>query len=181
MTMAPPVRKLALTAHAVSSIGWLGAVVVFMGLSIAGMTSQDPETVLAAYLAMESIAVFVLVPFSLASLLTGLLQSLGTKWGLVRHYWILTKLTINVLASIILLLYTQTLSSLADIVSAGADVAMLRSPSPVLHAVGALVLLLIAAGLSVYKPRGITPYGWRKQQEQRRASQAARRDPLRAT
>ncbi len=162
MTMAPPVRKLALTAHVVSSVGWLGAVVVFLGLSIVGMTSANPETVRAAYLAMESIGLFVLVPFSIASLATGLVQSLGTKWGLVRHYWVLAKLLINVAASLVLLLYTQTLASLADLASADAELGMLRSPSPVLHAVAALVLLLAAAGLSVYKPRGMTRYGWRR-------------------
>ena len=75
--MTSRLRKFSLTTHIVSSVGWLGAVVVFLGLSIAGMTSQDPETVRAAYLAMESIGLFVLVPFSLASLLTGLVQSLG--------------------------------------------------------------------------------------------------------
>ncbi|CAN5553842.1 hypothetical protein BH20ACT19_BH20ACT19_07370 [soil metagenome] len=181
MTMAPPLRKLALTTHVVSSVGWLGAVAVFLGLSIAGMTSQNPETVRAAYLAMESIGLFVLVPFSIASLITGLVQSLGTKWGLFRNYWVLAKLLINLVASLILLMYTQTLAALAEIASTNADLGLLRSPSPVLHAVGGLVLLLAAAALSVYKPRGMTRYGWRKQQEQRQAAQAARRTPARVT
>lgn len=122
-----------------------------------------------------------LVPFSLASLLTGLVQSLGTTWGLVRHYWVLAKLLINVVASLILLMYTQTLASLAAMASANTDLGMLRSPSPVLHAAAGLLLLLTAAALSVYKPRGMTRYGWRKQQEQRQALQALRQDPRRAT
>ncbi len=180
MTMAPSLRKFALTAHVVSSVGWLGAVVVFLGLSIAGMTSQHPETVRGAYLAMESIGLFVLVPFSVASLLTGLVQSLATKWGLIRHYWVVAKLLINVLASLILLIYTQTLASLAATASADGDLGLLRSPSPVLHAIAGLVLLLAAAALSVYKPRGMTRYGWHKQQEQRQALQAVRHDPVRA-
>ena len=163
MSMAPGLRKFALTVHIVSSVGWLGAVVMFLGLSIAGLTSQDPETVRAAYLAMEAVGLFVLVPFSVASLLTGLVQSLGTKWGLIRHYWVLAKLLINVVASLILLMYTQTLRSLAEMASESADLAVLRSPSPVLHAGAALLLLLAAVGLSVYKPRGMTRYGWRKQ------------------
>ncbi len=58
---------------------------------------------------------FVLVPFSVASLLTGLTQALGTPWGLFRHYWVLIKLLINVVATIILLLYMQTLDELAGI------------------------------------------------------------------
>lgn len=167
--MTSRLRKFSLTTHIVSSVGWLGAVVVFLGLSIAGMTSQDPETVRAAYLAMESIGLFVLVPFSLASLLTGLVHALGTKWGLARHYWVLAKLVINVVASGILLMYTRTLGALADIASANADLTVLRSPSPVLHAAAGAGLLLAAATLSVYKPRGMTRYGWRRQQEQRQA------------
>ena len=39
-----------------------------------------------AYLAMDLIGWFVIVPLSLASLLTGLVQALGTTWGLFRHY-----------------------------------------------------------------------------------------------
>lgn len=181
MAMPPPLRKFALTAHVVSSVGWLGAVAVFLGLSIAGMTSQNLETVRAAYLAMESVGLFVLVPFSLASLLTGLAQSLATRWGLFRNYWVLAKLLINLVASLILLMYTQTLASLAELASTSADLEMLRSPSPVLHAVGGLALLLAAAVLSVYKPRGMTRYGWRKQQEQRQAAQTAREAPVRPT
>jgi len=173
MSTRPRLRKFALTAHVVSSIGWLGAVAVFLALSIVGLTSQDAQVVRAAYLAMESIGWLVLVPLSVASLLTGLVQALGTKWGLFRHYWVLAKLLINVGATIVLLLYMQTLSHLAGI--AGATMSSggfggLRNPSPLLHAGVALLLLLMAATLSVYKPPGLTRYG-RRQQERRTAPQ----------
>ena len=84
-------RKLALTAHITFSVGWLGAVVAYLALAIVGLTSRDAQIVRAAYLSMELIGWFVIVPFSLAALLTGLVQSLGTQWGLFRHYWILVK------------------------------------------------------------------------------------------
>lgn len=157
MTMGRRVRKLALTAHVTSSVGWLGAVAAFLALAIVGWTGKDAQIVRAAYLGMDSIGWFVLVPLSFASLLTGLVQSLGTEWGLLRHYWILAKLLINVLANIVLLLFMQRLGS--DFSS---------SDAPLIHAGVALLLLLVATVLSVYKPRGITPYGWRKQQERRR-------------
>jgi len=177
MTMTPRLRKFALTAHVVSSVGWLGAVAGVLALAVAGLTSQDPQLVRAAYLAMEWTGWFVLVPLGLASLLTGLVQSLGTKWGLFRHYWVLTKLLINVFATTVLLLYMQTLSSLADVAAEttlpSADLGVLRSPSPVLHAAAALLLLLVAATLSVFKPRGMTPYGQRKQQEQQEQHELA--------
>jgi hypothetical protein len=173
--MAPRVRKLALTAHITSSVGWLGAVVGFLALAVAGLTSQDAQMVRAAYLTMELTGRFVLVPLALASLLTGLVQSLGSTWGLFRHYWVLAKLLINLFATVVLLMYMQTLSSLGDVAadttSSSDDLDVLRSPSPVLHAGAALLLLLVATVLAVYKPRGMTRYGQRKQREQRTAVQ----------
>ncbi|MBA2527830.1 MAG: hypothetical protein H0V18_18920 [Pyrinomonadaceae bacterium] len=176
MTMTPSLRKFALTAHVVSSVGWLGAVATSLALAIAGLTSQDAHMVRAAYLTLELIGWVVLVPLSLASLLTGLVMSLGTTWGLFRHYWVLVKLLINVFANIILLMYMQTLSYLAGVTAAttlsSGDLGGLRSPSPVLHAGAALLLLLVATALSVYKPRGMTRYGRRKQHEHRTVSQS---------
>jgi hypothetical protein len=159
-------RKTLLTAHIVASVGWLGAVAVFLALAIAGLASSDPLTVRSAYLAMESIGWFVLVPLSLASLATGTVQALTTKWGLFQHYWVIAKLLINLLATVILLLYMDSLGALADLAvdaeGAASVPADLQSPSPVLHAGAALILLAIATALSVFKPAGLTRYGWRK-------------------
>lgn len=175
MTMTPRLRKFVLTAHVISSVGWLGAVAGSLALAVAGLTSQDAQLVRAAYLTLELTGWSVLVPLSLASLLTGLVQALGTPWGLFRHYWILAKLLINVIATIVLLLYMQTLSYLAGVAAdttlSSDDLLGLRDPSPVLHAGVGLLLLLVAATLSVYKPRGRTRYGRRKQHEQRTVSQ----------
>jgi hypothetical protein len=164
-------RKFALTAHVISSVGWLGAVVAVLALAIAGRGSGGEQTVRAAYLAMELTAWSVLAPLAIASLLTGLVQSLTTKWGLFRHYWVVAKLLITVVATIVLLLYTQTLGSLADVAAqttfSGHERTMLRTPSVVLHAGIALLLLLAATALAVYKPRGVTRYGWRRQVAER--------------
>jgi hypothetical protein len=171
MVLTPRLRKLALTAHVTSSVGWLGAVVAFLALSVAGLTSQDPQTVRGAYLVMELTGWVVLVPLSLASLVTGLICSLGSIWGLFRHYWVLFKLLINVVATIVLLLYMQTLDYLADVAAAAtlssSELRGLRSPSSVLHAGAALLLLLVATTLAIYKPGGMTRYGQRKQHPQR--------------
>ena len=170
--MSPRLRRFALTAHVTSSVGWLGAVAGFLGLAVVGLASQDAQTVRAVYLVMEPIGWFVLVPFALASLLTGLLQSLGTTWGLFRHYWVLFKLLINVFATIVLLMYMQTLDHFAGVAAdkMSGDLGPLRDPSPLLHSGLALLLLLVAATLAVYKPRGLTPYGRRKQREHRRVT-----------
>ena len=167
--MTTDLRKLALTAHVTSSVGWLGAVVVFLGLAVVGLTSQDAQTVRGAYLVMEPAAWFVLVPLAFASLLTGIVQSLGTMWGLFRHYWVLFKLLITVFATIVLLIYMETLSLMAGVAAdPGADLGAVRDDSPLVHTVLALLLLLVATVLAVYKPRGMTRYGRRKQAEQRR-------------
>ena len=179
MATRPGLRRFALTAHVISSVGWLGAVAVFLALSVAGLTSDDPDVVRAVYIAMEAIGWLVLVPLSVASLVTGLIQSLGTKWGLFRHYWVVTKLLINLVATVVLVLYMGTLDHLSGLASAtrasGAIFEGLRNPSPVLHAGIGLLLLLAAAGLSVYKPRGMTRYGQRKQRRER--ASAAQKQP----
>ena len=163
MTVSLRMRKLALTAHVAASVGWLGAVVGFLALALAGVASTNDERVRAAYLMMELTGWFVLVPLAVASLLTGLVQSMVSSWGLFRHYWVVAKLLMSVFATLVLLAYMQTLRDLADVAGE-------TSPSPVLHAAAALVLLLVATTLAVYKPRGLTPYGQRKQHDRRRIS-----------
>ena len=168
MTLTPGLRKVALTAHVTSSVGWLGAVVVFLALAVVGLTSQDAQTVRGAYLVMEPAARFVLIPLAFASLLTGLVQSLGTAWGLFRHYWVLFKLLLTVFATIVLLMYMETFRFMAGMAAdPSADLSAIRSTSPGLHATLALLVLLVATVLAVYKPRGMTAYGRRKQHEQR--------------
>lgn len=169
MAMTPGLRRLALTAHVTASVGWLGAVVVLLALAVIGLTSEDAQTVRGAYLVMEPAAWFVLIPLSFASLLTGLVQSLGTAWGLLRHYWVLFKLLITVFASIVLLLYLDTFRVMAGVAAdPSAELGVVRNASPVLHASAALLVLLVAMVLAVYKPRGLTRYGQRRQLEERR-------------
>jgi len=169
--LSPGLRRLVLTAHVASSVGWLGAAVAFLALTVAGLTGQDAQMLRAVYLAAEPITLFVIVPFAIASLITGVVASLGTSWGLFRHYWVVFKLVLTVLATIVLLQYIETVRHFAD-TAAGAgpvDVSGLRSY--LLHAGGGLLVLLVTVVLAVYKPRGLTPYGWRRQQEQGRVSQ----------
>ena len=166
MTMAPRLCKMTLAAHIVSSIGWIGALAGFLALAVAGLTSQDAKMVRAAYLAMDLITWFVVVPLALASLLTGIVQALGTPWGLLRYYWVLFKLLIVVTATFMLLIKTGPIGYVAGVAAetalAGADLVGVRY-SIVGHAIGGLLVLLWAATLGIYKPRGMTWYGRRKQ------------------
>ena len=119
----------------------------------------------AAYLSVELIGWFVIVPFNLAALLTGLVQSLGSQWGLFRHYWILVKFLLTTVATIVLLLHMEAVSRMSEIAAettfSSADFRALRIQLAV-HAAGGLLVLLAATTLSVYKPWGMTPYGRRK-------------------
>ncbi|MGW0732005.1 hypothetical protein [Streptomyces sp. NPDC002851] len=166
--MPPRLRKLALTTHVLTSVGWAGAVTVFLALAVVGLTGQDARQVRGAYLAMEVATWYVIVPLAFASLLTGIVQSLGTSWGLVRHYWVLAKLLLTVAATALLLLHTQPVGAVADLAAtttlADGDLGGLRIQL-VADAAAALAVLLAATGLAVFKPRGLTRYGWRKQQE----------------
>jgi hypothetical protein len=163
--VSPLARKLAFTAHVSFSVGWFGAVAAFLGLSIVGLTSQHEETVRGVYLVMEPAAWFVLIPLAIGSLVSGLVQGLVTPWGLARHYWVLAKLLINVFATTLLLVYMRTFSAMADVAADDqAELGTVRNISPVFHAALALVLLLAATVLAVYKPRGLTPYGHRRSQ-----------------
>jgi hypothetical protein len=164
--MAPGLRKFALTAHVTCSVGLLGAIAAFLALAVAGLINRDFQIVGAAYLAMEMIARFVIVPLAFAALLTGLVESLGTPWGLFQHYWVLIKLVLTGFATGVLLvkmeligyaarLAAETTLSRADLRAVGVQL--------VVHAAGGLLILLVPVVLSVYKPPGVTRYGWRKQ------------------
>ena len=178
--MPPRLRKFVLTAHVTTTVGWLGAVACFLALAVIGLTSRNAQTVRGAYLVMQPAGWLVLVPLALASLLTGIVQSLGTTWGVIRHYWVLFKLLIAVVATILLLIYMQTFSVMADVAAdPHADLSAVRNGSPALHAVLALLVLLAATILAIYKPRGMTSYGQRKQHEQRRKPRQRHTTPAR--
>jgi hypothetical protein len=172
--MAPGFRKLALTAHVSASVGWLGAVVAYLAIAVTGLASQDEQVVRAVYLAMDSIVTVVILPLALASLLTGLISALGSAWGLFWHYWVLIKLVLNLVTTGVLLLYAPSISYAAELsrqpAPSGAGLAELRNPTHAVHAAAAIAVLLLATVLAVYKPRGMTRYGHRKQYERTRAA-----------
>jgi len=167
MTMTPSLRKLALTVHVASSLGWLGALAVFLAHAVVSYTSHDDQLVRAAW--------FVILPLSLTSFVTGLIQALGTAWGLFRHYWVLLKLIATSIATAVLLLKLSPISTLADAAArttfSSASLAGLRA-SMLVHAAGGLLVLLATTVLALYKPQGLTPFGVRKQPDGDAASNA---------
>jgi len=167
MAFAPSARRFTLTTHVTSSVGWVGAVVVFLALAVIGLTSKNEATVRGAYLVMAPAAWFVLVPLAHASLFSGIALSLGTPWGLIRHYWVATKLVITVFSTVILMIYMATFRQMAGIAADPVvELGLIRNPSPMVHAILALALLLIATALGIYKPFGMTAYGRRRRDEE---------------
>jgi len=176
--MKPALRKLTITAHVSFSVGWLGAVAAFLVLSIAGLTSHDAEVVRGVYLSMDLISRFVIIPMCFAALVTGLLQALGTPWGLFRYYWIVLKFGLAIFATLALLVHqfvvvaeaAKRVSGTATETFFSADLGplkteLVRAPSL------AIGLLLVITTLGVYKPWGLTRYGQRKQQVRRNVQQ----------
>lgn len=167
--MTPGFRKLALTAHVTFSVAWLGAVAGFLALSIAGVTSRNPDAVRGAYVAMDLIGLFVIIPLSFAALATGLVEALGTHWGLFRHYWVIAKFLLTVLATGLLLLHQYTVVTVAARRVLGTTAGILPSAGRlgiqlVVDASLAILVLLTATTLAVYKPQGVTSFARRKQQ-----------------
>jgi hypothetical protein len=142
MTLTPGLRKFALTAHVTFSVGWLGAVVAYLAVAIAGLVSRDAQVLHSSYSTMELTGWFVIVPLSLAALLSGLVQSLGTEWGLFRYYWVVVKLVLTLGAVTILLMHVPAVGRRVGV------------QAEVIHAGGGLLVLLATTTLSVYKPWG---------------------------
>ena len=162
--MPQHVRKLALTLHVLSSVGWCGAVAGFLALALAGLQGTDVTTVRSAYPSMNLITNFVIVPMSLGSLLTGILSSLGTPWGLIRHYWVIAKLLVTSVSTALLLLHTRVIEYMAVVaaqVSVSGDNYRSLRIQLAADAAAAIVALVVTTALGIYKPRGVTASGRR--------------------
>jgi hypothetical protein len=153
MLLPPFWRKLVLTTHVATSVGFIGAVAAFLALAVAGLDGDA-----AVYPALPIMTWWVIVPLAVVSLLIGVVSSLGTPWGLLQHYWVATKLVLTILALGVLLLQTRTIDRLADVARAGGigPASLEGQTAMVLHGGGGLGVLLLMIVLSVFKPRGIT-------------------------
>lgn len=168
MTIAPRLRRLLLAVHLGCSIGWIGAVCAYLALAFAVPATTDPEVVRAAWIGMELVGWYAIVPLSVGSLLTGILIGAVTKWGLLRHYWVIISLLgTTVLTTVSPALHMPDVSSQADIARMAVDEHLLRMGSDIAHAVIGLVLLVGILVLNIFKPKGLTRYGWRKDRAER--------------
>ena len=168
MAMTPRLRKFAITVHVVVSVGWLGAVVAYLALAVVGLRSQDASLARACYRSMALIGPFVIIPFSLATLLTGLIEAVGTRWGMFQHWWVVAKLVLTAVATIILLRHMPAVINMA-LVAADATVSLddfrAERLQLILHSIGGVLVSLTTTVLSIYKPWGLTPFARRNETE----------------
>ena len=135
-----------LTLHIVSGVGLLGDVAAILAINVRAAATEDPQLAAAAYELLSMFPVLFGIPLSLTSLATGLVLGLGSKWGVFRYRWVTTKLLLNL--SVILVgafLIGPTTAALADGRDASEGVLIAASAYDV-------VALLLATGLSVFKP-----------------------------
>lgn len=167
--MSSGARRFVLFVHVGSSVGLLGAVGAFLLLAIVGATNLQPEIVKAIYLTQPFLAWYLVLPLAVAALLIGIISSLGTNWGLFRHYWIIFKLVMTVIALGVFVVQLPIIDALATMAAksevSGQDFASGQSRL-IIHAAGGLLVLILPVLLSVYKPQGRTAYGWHKSQIQ---------------
>ncbi|MFF2522363.1 DUF2269 domain-containing protein [Streptomyces liangshanensis] len=149
-----PARRALLLAHVATSVSWLGLTLGLLALGIAAYTADNPDTTRAAYRAMKILIDPLILPLALAALLTGVILSLGTPWGLARHRWIWIKFWLT-LATL-----TATTFALRPTINAAAhagtpDISLVAAPSVASSA------YFFMTALSVLKPWGLTRRGRR--------------------
>lgn len=160
--MSPRVRRGVLAAHLAVSVGWIGALLAYLVFGLAAAGSRDEETIRAAWIAMELSGWTVIVPLSIASLITGIVIGGGTKWGVLRYYWVVISLVMTVGSVVVLLLHMPTVSAKADLARTATRSGLDALGTDLVHPSLGLVVLLVVLTLNVVKPPGMTRYGRRK-------------------
>lgn len=161
-------RRALLVAHVVSSVGWLGADLVLLALAVTGLSTGDAELAHACYAAVGVFVPTLLVPLTLLALATGVALAAGTRWGLLRHYWVVVKLgiTVALTAAVYLVLRPDTAHLAAEAAAPGSAQSFLErigsaSAGLIFPPVVSTAALLVATVLSVYKPWGTTRWARR--------------------
>lgn len=149
-----PVRRGILVAHVAVSVSWLGLTVGLLTLGITAFATGDPATADAATRSMKIYGDWLVVPVALLALVSGLVLSLGTPWGLARHRWVWTKFWLTLVTT------GLSIFSLRPGINAAAadgvvDIDLVIAPS-----VATATYLFITA-ISVLKPWGLTRRGRR--------------------
>ncbi|MFC0601744.1 DUF2269 domain-containing protein [Streptomyces palmae] len=172
--LSRPVRRALLVTHVVVSVAWLGITLCLLVLGITAVTTGSAATAAACYRAMRIFADWLLPAVSLGSLVTGLVLSLGTPWGLALHRWVYTKfwLTLAATGASLLALRPRIHDAAAEVDRLRAGEAVHVFPDLAAAPTVATSIYLFLTAISVLKPWGLTARGRR-----RRESTAGRTAP----
>ncbi|MGW4945384.1 hypothetical protein ACWEOZ_27770 [Actinoplanes sp. NPDC004185] len=162
--LGPAPRRFFLTLHVGVSVAWLGLSLSMTALSLIGLSADDPALRHHAYRVMHIFDLGLVIPIVLLSLLSGLVVALFTKWGLTRHWWVLTKFVIAL--SIPLAAGFAQERWITDLIERTAADPAARTGGPGMRLVVCMIVYVVllagATTLSVYKSGGMTPWAKRK-------------------
>lgn len=161
--MTPRLRKAVLSIHLTLSVGWIGAVVAYLALGLTAVRTNEDQTIRSAWIAMETVGWYATVPLAVLSLLTGIVLAFGTRWGLLRHYWVVISLVLTTIAAGVLVLHMPDVSTAATIARTATPQELRALGGDLAHPAVGLVILLAVQILNIYKPRGLTLRGVRHQ------------------
>lgn len=158
--MTPKITKTVLILHIIASVGWLGSVAVFVALVLTSVNTSNPVVADGMLIAMQISARYVIVPFSFLALVTGVIQAIGTKWGLFKYYWIIVKLSLTAFSTILLIIHLNSINMLAKMTMQKlAGTYMNKVQLQVLFdAAAGLTVLIFITAISIYKPWGRVSY-----------------------
>jgi|tagenome__1003787_1003787.scaffolds.fasta_scaffold20625526_1 hypothetical protein len=162
--LTPKWRKLVLLLHVISAVGWLGMHLGNVTLAITGLVTDDPGTQHTAFRALDLLGGMLLIPISLLAFATGVTLALGTRWGLVRHWWVITKFVLTLIPVILIpLSLLPGYGDLADQVNAAAPGQVVdvgnTGISLIIAAIVSTTMYLTSVTLSIFKPWGRTKWG----------------------
>jgi hypothetical protein len=143
------------------SVGWIGAVIAYLALAITPLTSKDTLDVRSAWIGMDLIGWWALVPLAVGSLVTGVMLSLGTKWGLLQHYWVSFSFVGTIVLTGILVAHMPSVDRMTQMARTASPDHLLAMPADLVHPFVGLLLLIGILVLNIYKPKGVTRRGWR--------------------
>jgi hypothetical protein len=175
--LTPAARKVVLVVHVISGIGWMGVDIALVVLLITARTTNDALLVISGLTAIRMIVPMVVPPLSLSILVTGLMLGLGSRWGLVRYWWVLVKLLMSIIMTVLVFVslipgvnsitirFTPDMSAEAVRAGLGTLPTMLLFPPVV-----SFLMLGFATVLSIFKPWPYTP--WSRESSSRSLTEA---------
>lgn len=114
-------RKTVLILHILSVGTWVGVDVLVAVLVLTGWLSGDRSVRGLAYQALGTFVGWPMLVAGLVSLVTGVILGLGSKYGLVRYWWVAVKLVLNVVLCTLILVALQP--GLGEVAQYGRDLA----------------------------------------------------------